>query len=293
MSDTTPNPETHIALFQRKEVRRTIHNDEWWFVITDVVAVLTDAVDPGDYFKKMRKRDASFAEAFQGGGQLVPPLGLEFETPGGRQTLQCWNTEGLFRLIQSIPSPKAEPFKRWLAKVGYERVQEIENPELAAKRTRAIYKAKGYSDDWIEKRMRSIAIRDELTDEWKKRGVKEQREYAILTAAISEATFGLTPSQYAEFKRLKRENLRDHMTDLELIFSMLGEAATTEIARNRDAQGFPQNKQAARSGGTVAGNARRELEQKSGRKVITSENYLALKQSTKKVQRIRTTDKRR
>ena len=195
----------------------------------------------------------------------------------------CANTEGIFRLIQSIPSPKAEPFKRWLARVGYERIQEIEDPELATKRTRALYKAKGYSDDWIEKRMRSIAIRDELTDEWKKRGVKEQREYAILTAEISQATFGLTPSQYAEFKRLKRENLRDHMTDLELIFSMLGEAATSEIARNRDAQGFPQNKQVASEGGTVAGNARRELEKKSGRKVVTSENYLALTQSAKKV----------
>ena len=206
-----------------------------------------------------------------------------FATAGGPQVAACANTEGLFRLIQSIPSPKAEPFKRWLAKVGYERIQEIEDPELATKRTRALYKAKGYSDDWIEKRMRSIAIRDELTDEWKKRGVKEQREYAILTAEISKATFGLTPSQYAEFKRLKRENLRDHMTDLELIFSMLGEAATTEITRTRDAQGFPQNKQAARDGGTVAGNARRELEKKSGRKVVTSENYLALAQSTKKI----------
>ena len=155
--------------------------------------------------------------------------------------LQCWNTEGIFRLIQSIPSPKAEPFKRWLAKIGYERVQEIEDPELATKRTRALYQAKGYSDDWIEKRMRSIAIRDELTGEWQKRGVREQREYAILTAEISKAAFGLTPTEYAKFKKLKRENLRDHMTDLELIFSMLGEAATTEIARNRDAQGFPQN----------------------------------------------------
>lgn len=149
-------------------------------------------------------------------------------------------------MIQSIPSPKAEPFKRWLARVGYGRVQEIEDPELATKRTRALYKAKGYSDDWIEKRMRSIAIRDELTDEWKKRGVREQLEYSILAAKISKAAFGLTPSQYAELKRLKRENLRDHMTDLELIFSMLGEAATTEIARNRDAQGFTQNKPAAR-----------------------------------------------
>ena len=155
------------------------------------------------------------------------------------------------------------------------------------KRTRALYQAKGYSDDWIEKRMRSIAIRDELTDEWKKRGVKEQREYAILTAEISKAAFGLTPTEYAEFKKLKRENLRDHMTDLELIFSMLGEASTTEIARNRDAQGLPQNQQAAHQGGTVAGNARRELESKSGRKVVTSENYLALTQAAKKVKPLR------
>jgi len=283
MSNPNQNPETRIALFQRKEVRRAIHNNEWWFVITDVVTVLTDSVDASDYLKKLRKRDPSLGEVFKGGGQIVPPLGLEFDTAGGRQLLQCWNTEGIFRLIQSIPSPKAEPFKRWLARVGYERIQEIEDPELATKRTRALYKAKGYSDNWIEKRMRSIAIRDELTDEWKKRGVKEQREYAILTAEISQATFGLTPSQYAEFKRLKRENLRDHMTDLELIFSMLGEAATSEIARNRDAQGFPQNKQVAGEGGTVAGNARRELEKKSGRKVVTSENYLALTQSAKKV----------
>ena len=279
-------PERRIALFQQREIRRVIHNNEWWFVITDVVGALTDSVDPSDYLKKLRKRDPSLSEAFKGGGQLVPPLGLEFDTAGGRQLLQCWNTEGIFRLIQSIPSPKAEPFKRWLARVGYERVQEIENPELASKRTRAIYKAKGYSDDWIEKRMRSIAIRDELTDEWKKRGVKEQREYAILTAEISKATFGLTPTEYAEFKRLRREILRDHMTDLELIFSMLGEAATTEIARNRDTQGFPQNQRAAHAGGTVAGNARRELEKQSGRKVVTSENFLSLTQGAKKAKRL-------
>ena len=287
MGELESNPEKRIALFQRKEVRRVIHNNEWWFVITDVVAALTDSVDATDYLKKLRKRDAALSEAFKGGGQLVPPLGLEFDTAGGRQMLQCWNTEGIFRLIQSIPSPKAEPFKRWLARVGYERIQEIEDPELAAKRTRAIYQAKGYSNDWIEKRMRSIAIRDELTDEWKKRGVREQREYAILTAEISKATFGLTPTEYAEFKRLKRENLRDHMSDLELIFSMLGEAATTEIARTRDTQGFPQNQQAAHAGGKVAGNARRELEKKSGRKVVTNENYLALTQAAKKAKRIK------
>ncbi len=282
MNTSESNPEKRIALFQRKEIRRVIHNDEWWFVITDIVGALTDSTNPSDYFKKLRKRDPLLAEAFKGGGQLVPPLGLEFETAGGPQSLQCWNTEGVFRLIQSIPSPKAEPFKRWLARIGYERIQEIENPELATKRTRALYKAKGYSDDWIEKRMRSIAIRDELTNEWKKRGVKEQREYSILTAEISKATFGMTPSQYAEFKRLKRENLRDHMTDLELIFSMLGEAATTEIARNKNVQGFVQNKHAAHSGGTVAGRARRELEKKSGRKVAASDNFLVLTQKEKR-----------
>ncbi|MDP2602280.1 MAG: Bro-N domain-containing protein, partial [Deltaproteobacteria bacterium] len=245
MSDPNQNPETRIALFQRKEVRRTIHNNEWWFVVEDVVHALTDSADSKQYIQRMKQRDP---ELGKGWVQIVHTLSVE--TPGGPQQMLCANTEGIFRLIQSIPSPKAEPFKRWLARVGYERIQEIEDPELATKRTRALYKAKGYSDNWIEKRLRSIAIRDELTDEWKKRGVKEQREYAILTAEISHATFGLTPSQYAEFKRLKRENLRDHMTDLELIFSMLGEAATSEIARNRDAQGFPQNKQVASEGGT-------------------------------------------
>jgi len=282
MNEPDSNPEKRIALFQRKEVRRVIHNNEWWFVVVDVVAALTDSANPTDYFNKVRQRDPELAKGY---GQIVHPLLVS--TAGGPQKLNCANTEGIFRLIQSIPSPKAEPFKRWLARVGYERIQEIEDPELAAKRTRAIYQAKGYSADWIEKRMRSIAIRDELTDEWKKRGVRAQREYAILTAEISKATFGLTPTEYAEFKRLKRENLRDHMSDLELIFSMLGEAATTEIARNRDTHGFPQNKQAAHSGGKVAGNARRDLEKKSGRKVVTNENYLALAQEAKKEIRLK------
>jgi DNA-damage-inducible protein D len=280
MAEKKTKHEAGIAVFQRTEVRRTLHNSEWWFVVSDVVFALTGSADIGQYLKKLRQRDPMLAETWT---EFIRPL--PFATAGGSQNLNCANTEGLFRIIQSIPSPKAEPFKRWLAKVGYERVQEIENPELATKRTRALYKAKGYSDDWIEKRMRSIAIRDELTDEWKKRGVKEQREYAILTAEISEATFGLTPSEYARFKQLKRENLRDHMTDLELIFSMLGEAATTEIARNRDAQGFPENKEAARAGGDVAGKARKDLETKSGRKVVTSENYLALTQGEQKKRR--------
>lgn len=274
--------ETRIALFQKKEVRKTIHQNEWWFVVVDVVAVLTDSVNPADYLNKVRQRDPELAKGY---GQIVHPLLVE--TAGGPQKLNCANTEGIFRLIQSIPSPKAEPFKRWLARVGYERVQEIEDPELATKRTRAIYRAKGYSDAWIERRMRSIAIRDELTDEWKKRGVKEQREYSILTAEIAKAAFGLNPTEHAAHKGLKRQNLRDHMTDLELIFSMLGEAATTEITRTKDAQGFPESKTAAKEGGTVAGNARRELEKKSGRKVVSRENYLDAPESVKRLGRAR------
>jgi hypothetical protein len=196
------------------------------------------------------------------------------ETDGGPQKVNCANTEGVFRIIQSIRSPKAEPFKRWLARVGYERVQEIEDPELGTKRTRALYKAKGYSDGWIEKRMRGIAIREELTDEWKKRGVKEEPEYAILTAEISKATFGLTPSQYKKLKGLKRENLRDHFSDLEQIFSMLGEAATTEITRTKNAHGFIEAKGAAHEGGEVAGKARKDLESRTGKKIVSRRNYL-------------------
>ena len=191
------------------------------------------------------------------------------------------NIEAAFRIIQSIPSPKAEPFKRWLAEVGHQRIQEIENPELAQQRMRELYQQKGYPDDWIEKRVRGIAVRDELTGEWRKRGIQEQKDFAILTAEISKATFGLTPADYKQLKGLKRENLRDHMTDLELIFTMLGEAATTEIARNKDAQGLVPNKKAAREGGSVAGNARRQLESKSGRKVITRDNYLTEKPKPK------------
>ncbi len=264
-------PELQLAVFQQKQIRRTFHHGEWWFVVEDVVLALIDSSDPKQYVKRMKQRDP---ELEKGWVQLVPTLSVE--TPGGPQVMRCANTEGLFRIIQSIPSPKAEPFKLWLAKVGYERVKEIENPELAMQRTRAMYKAKGYSAGWIEKRMRSIAVRDELTGEWKKRGVKEGREYAILTSEISEATFGLSPKKHAEFKELRRQNLRDHMTDLELIFSMLGEASTTEIAQVRDAQGFGENHEAARDGGGVAGKAREDLERKTGKKVVSGRNYLRL-----------------
>jgi DNA-damage-inducible protein D len=208
---------------------------------------------------------------------------LDVETASGTQKMYCWNTEGIFRLIQSIPSPKAEPFKRWLAKVGYERVQEIGDPELATKRTRMLYKLKGYSDDWIEKRMRGIAIREELTDEWQKRGAQEDRDYEILTAEISKATFGVTPSEYKEMKGLKRENLRDHMDDFELIFSMLGERATTEIHREEDSVGVPKLKADASAGGKIAGDARKALEKRLKRPIVSAHNYLKDPEARKKL----------
>lgn len=246
--------------------------------MVDVVEALTGTDRPRKYWNDLKTKLAKegYSEVSEKVGQL------KLKASDGKEYLtDCANTETVFRVIQTIPSPKAEPFKRWLARVGYERVQEIENPELATKRTRALYKAKGYSDAWIEKRMRGIEIRETLTDEWKKREVGGDREYAILTAEISKATFGMTPSQYKKFKNLKRENLRDHMNDLELIFSMLGEASTTEIARNRNTQGFEENKKASVEGGSVAGNARRELERKSGKKVSTKQNYLKQPQNQK------------
>jgi hypothetical protein len=196
---------TKLAIFKGRKIRKTVHKNEWWFVVEDVVVALTDSVNPKDYINKMRRRDAELSKGY---GQIVHTLPID--TKGGQQNMNCANTEGVFRIIQSIPSPKAEPFKRWLARVGYERVQEIEDPELATKRTRALYKAKGYSEGWIEKRMRGIAIREELTDEWQTRGAKQQRDYEILTAEISKATFGITPGQYKKHKSLKRQNLRDH-----------------------------------------------------------------------------------
>jgi len=274
-----------ITLFEEKQVRRAWNaaEEKWYFAIVDVVAALTGSPNPQVYWRVMKKR------LLDEGNQTVTNCNaLKMTAADGRQRLtDVADTEQLLRLIQSIPSPKAEPFKLWLARVGYERLEEIENPELAAKRMRTIYEQKGYSEDWIEKRLRGIAVRDELTDEWKKRAVKEQKEFAILTAEISKATFGMTPSEYKAFKALEnpKENLRDHMTDLELIFTMLGEASTTEIAKKRDAQGFPANKHAAHAGGTVAGNARRELEGKSGTKVSTPDNFKVL--SDKKIKTLR------
>ncbi len=266
------NSQNKLVVFEDKKIRRVFHNDEWYFSIIDIIEVLSESLNPRRYWSDLKIQlldNEGFSQLYE---KIVQLKLLAID--GKMRETDTANTETLFRIIQSIPSPKAEPFKRWLAQVGRERIQEIEDPELATKRTKAIYKAKGYSDGWIEKRMRGIAIREELTDEWDKRGIKLQREYAILTAEITKASFGITPSEYKKYKGLRQENLRDHMTDLELIFSMLGEAATKEIAVNRDAQGFEKNKSAANTGGTIAKNARLELEKESGKSTISNENHL-------------------
>ncbi|MCZ2222667.1 MAG: hypothetical protein LC122_03450 [Chitinophagales bacterium] len=261
-----------IKLFESKQVRSEWNEQErkWYFSVQDVVEILTDTVDAKDYIKKMKKRDPQLNANW---GTICPLVEMK-AADGKRRKVQAANTQGLLRIIQSIPSAKADPFKLWLAQVGSDRLEEIENPELATQRTRELYKLKGYPDDWIEKRMRSIAIREELTEEWKNRGVKEQKEYAILTAEISKATFGLTPTQYKKVKGLKSQNLRDHMNDLELIFSMLGEASTTAIVKTQNPKGFIENKRAAKQGGDVAGKARKDLEAKTKQKVVSSQNYL-------------------
>ncbi|KKS34172.1 MAG: hypothetical protein UU95_C0016G0002 [Parcubacteria group bacterium GW2011_GWC2_42_12] len=270
--------ETKIAIFKGKKIRKVIYHNEWWFSVVDVVETLTDSPTPKTYWAKLKDRDKELSQPFPFWEQLKL-----LASDGKMRETDCANAEGLLRIIQSVPSPKAEPFKRWLAKVGYERIQEIENPELATKRTRTLYKLKGYSEDWIEKRMRGIAIREELTDEWQKRGVREQKEYEILTAEISKATFGVTPSQYKKHKNLKKENLRDHMDDFELIFTMLGERSTTEIHRTEDSQGVPKLKADADRGGKVAGNARKELEKELGRSVVSKRNFKKLSQGKKSI----------
>ncbi len=273
-------PETKIAIFKGKKVRKILHQNEWWFSVIDAIEVVADTDRPRKYWSDLKVKliKEGYFEVSEKIGQLKMP-----SLDGKMRDTDCADTETLFRIIQSIPSPKAEPFKRWLAKVGYERVQEIENPELATKRTRMLYKLKGYSDGWIEKRMRGIAIREELTDEWQKRGVEEDRDYEILTAEISKAAFGITPSEYKEVKGLKRQNLRDHMDDLELIFTMLGERATTEIHRTEDSQGIPKLKSDAKAGGNIAGNARKALEKRLKRPVVSAHNYLKEKESQKRI----------
>lgn len=263
--------EQKVAIFNKKEIRKVIYKNEWWFSVVDVVYALTDSNKPRVYWNAMKTRVKTEAD-FE---LSTVCRQLKLKAPDGKmRETDCANTEGIFRIIQSIPSPKAEPFKRWLAKVGYERVQEIEDPELAQKRARAIYRAKGYPDDWVELRMRGIEIREQLTDQWNKHGVKEGKEYEILTAEISRATFGMIPSEYKKYKGLKRENLRDHMNVLESLFSQLGEAATTEITKVENPQGFIPNKSVSQRGGRIAGEAREKLEQQTGRKISTRSNYL-------------------
>lgn len=271
---------TKIALFKGKKIRKTLFQNEWWLSVIDVIEALTDSSQPSKYWTAMKAR-VNGEDGFQL-STICRQLKLE-SSDGKKYETDCADTEGIFRIIQSIPSPKAEPFKRWLAKVGYERVQEIENPELATKRTRILYKLKGYPEDWIEKRMRGIAIREELTDEWQKRGAKEQIDYEILTAEISKATFGITPSEYKKVKGLKRENLRDHMDDFELIFTMLGERSTTEIHKTENSKGVSKLKQDAKRGGNIAGIAKKQLEKEIGRPVVSKENFLPKKRSDRKL----------
>ena len=266
---------TKIVVFESKQVRRIWHNEQWYFSVVDVCRALTDSPDAGSYWRKLKQR------LKQESSQVVTFChGLKLEAPDGKKyATDCADAEGLFRIIQSIPSPKAEPFKRWLAKVGYERVQEIENPELAQERMKHLYEQKGYPKDWIDKRLRGIAIRQNLTDEWKARGIDSERDFSILTAEISKATFGITPSAYKTLKGLskKQQNLRDHMTDLELIFTMLGEKVTTEISQQEQPDTFVKSKNVAKRGGTVAGTARQATEKELGRSVISRQNYLEKK----------------
>jgi DNA-damage-inducible protein D len=270
-----------IVVFESKKIRRIWHEEEWYFSVVDVVEALTDSLNSRDYWFKMKLRVQS-----EDGVQLSTfcrQLKLE-SSDKKKYATDCANTKGMFRIIQSIPSPKAEPFKQWLAQVGYERVQEIENPELAQERMKELYELKGYPKDWIDKRLRGVAIRQNLTDEWKERGIETERDYSILTAEISKATFGITPSEYKDLKGLARktQNLRDHMTDLELIFTMLGERVTTEISHNEKPETFEKNKKVARRGGGVAGKAREETEKELGRSIVTNQNFLPKKNKSLK-----------
>ncbi len=264
-----------LVVFEGIKIRRTWYDEQWYFSVVDVVSILTESADPKDYWYRLKKREA------ESSGIELSTFCRQLKLPsadGKKYETDCANTESMFRIIQSIPSKKAEPFKRWLAKVGYERIQEIENPELAQDRVKEYYELKGYPEDWIDKRLRGIAIRQDLTDEWRTRGIQEKKDFAILTNEISKATFGKTVGEYKEFKSLERDgqNLRDHMTDWELILTMVGEKATTDITISKDSLGFEECKDSAVEGGTIAKNTRKELEEKTGKSVISNENYLHL-----------------
>lgn len=274
--------DTTIALFQEKNIRR--YWDEarelWYFSIVDVIGILTDSVKPQNYWKVLKnrlKKEGSEVVTNCNHLKMIAADGKMYKT-------DCFSTKDLFRAIQSIPSPKAEPFKVWLAKVGYERIQEIENPEIAMERMQALYEKKGYSKQWIDKRMRGIAVRQDLTDEWRARGVEKNSDYAILTNEIIHGAFGMKVDEYKQFKSLKQENLRDHMTDLELILTMLGEATTTKLTRDRDSQEFIKLKKDATDAGKVTGRTRKDIEEQSGKKVISKENYLDVPEKQKRLE---------
>jgi len=277
------NEVSKLTAFEGKQIRKTLHEGLWWFVVEDVVLALIESRDPKQYIQRMKQRDP---ELGKGWVQIVRTLPIT--TAGGPQNLNCASTEGVFRLIQSIPSPKAEPFKRWLARVGRERIDEIEDPELAMARMQALYEQKGYPKAWIDKRLRGIAVRQDLTDEWKARGVASRLEFAILTNEIMQGAFGLKVDEYKEVKALARENLRDHMTDIELILTMLAEATTTKLHRDRDSQGIAPLKKDAKDGGAVAGRTRKDIEQQSGQPVISPENFKAL--ATKRTKKLKAQD---
>ena len=258
--------EDKIISFENKRIRRIWYNDQWYFSVIDVIEVLTDSSNPSVYWSALKKRESqsfTFCKRFN----LARANGKTYPT-------DCAHTEGVFRIIMSIPSPKAEPFKLWLAQVGKERLEEIENPEISIERLTEIYKTKGYDDVWIGNRLKTIGIRRELTEEWQKRGVGDSKEYSILTSEIAKATFGLTPSEHAKLKGLGKENLRDHMTNLELVFTALGEEITRQLAIKDNAHGFNENHDAAIQGGSFAGNARQRLETEKGIKVVSPENFL-------------------
>ena len=260
-----------LAIFKGRQIRKIIHNNEWWFSVIDIIGVLTGSDRARKYWSDLKKKLTveGYIEVSEKIGQL------KMEAPDGKmRETDCANTETMLRIIQSIPSPKVEPLKRWLARVGYERVQEIENPELAMDRMKALYEKKGYPKEWVDKRSRGIAVRHSLTDEWKNRGVKNTMEYAILTNEIMESAFDLKVDDYKKLKGLARENLRDHMDDMELILTMLGEATTTRFTKDRDSRGFSPLQKDARDGGAVAGRTRKDIEKQSGKKVVSGRNFL-------------------
>lgn len=270
-----------LVVFQDKKIKRVWYNNEWYFSIVDIISVLTESVDPAAYWRKLKQRLKE-----EGNETVTNCHALKMPAPDGKMRLtDVANTKDCFRLIQSIPSPRAEPFKQWLAQVGYERIEEIENPELGQDRIKEYYELKGYPKDWIDKRLRGIAIRQELTDEWKNRDIRTEEEFAILTNEITKATFGKTVGEYKEFKQLqkKNQNLRDHMTDWELILTMIGEKATKDITQEKNSQGFIECKDSANKGGTIAKRTREDIEENLGKSIVSKENFLPKQKEKKKL----------